>query len=177
MLVVDDNVVNRAVIVGMLEPASARPSRRERTEAVAHAMRDRVRLVFMDCQMPEMDGFEATGEIRRREQADGRRRIPIVAMTAYALKGERERCLAAGMDDYLAKPVRQAELEAWSARWVTTNGRGSGHQNGNGKAATNGNGDHANGKGHSNGNGWATSRGARSGGHRRPSRHAEPADR
>ena len=152
-LVVDDNVVNRAVIVGMLESCECTAVEAANgQEAVTHTSGSEFDVVFMDCQMPVMDGFEATGEIRRREQADGRRRIPIVALTASALKGERERCLAAGMDDYLAKPVRQAELEGMVSRWVTTNGRGNGHQNGNGKAATNGNGDHANGKGHSNGN-------------------------
>ena len=85
-------------------------------EAVAAVARGGYALVLMDCQMPDLDGFEATRIIRSKEQSG--RRVPIIAMTANAMHGDREACLAVGMDDYLAKPVRLDELRAMLERWI-----------------------------------------------------------
>jgi CheY-like chemotaxis protein len=80
-------------------------------EAVAAVERERFDLVLMDVQMPEMDGFEATAMIRQAETGTGRH-LPIIAMTARAMKGDDERCRLAGMDGYLPKPIRSADLYA-----------------------------------------------------------------
>ncbi len=110
ILVVDDNAVNRSVAGGILERQSHRVSFAENgREAVAAARKERFDLILMDVQMPELDGFEATARIRAQE-AGTSRRTPIIAMTAHAGKDDRARCLAAGMDEYVAKPISKAEL-------------------------------------------------------------------
>ena len=86
-------------------------------EAVEATGRILYHCIFMDCQMPEMDGYEATRVIRQREARTGAR-IPIVAMTANAMESDRERCLVAGMDDYVSKPVQPKELGTTLQKWI-----------------------------------------------------------
>jgi CheY-like chemotaxis protein/HPt (histidine-containing phosphotransfer) domain-containing protein len=118
VLLAEDNEVNQRVAVRMLEKLGLRvdvaANGRQALEALEAMRYD---LVLMDCQMPEMDGFEATRSLRLKE--GGGRRTPVVAMTANAMEGDRERCLEAGMDGYLAKPVRPADLAAAVGQWLT----------------------------------------------------------
>ena len=116
VLVAEDNPINQKVASSMLHKigchADIAGNGREALERARERLYD---LVFMDCQMPEMDGFEATVAIRQQET--GSERVPIVAMTAHAMPSDRERCLAAGMDDYLTKPISVEQLREVIARW------------------------------------------------------------
>ena len=117
LLVVDDNPVNQRVAARILEKMGYRVDvAGNGLEAVNAATRVEYAAVLMDCQMPEMDGFEATIEIRRREGST--RHTAIIAMTAAAMIGDKERCIAAGMDAYLSKPVRADTLGTAVAHWV-----------------------------------------------------------
>ena len=118
VVVAEDNRVNQLVIRRLLEQRNHTVVVCDNGRvAVAAVEAERPDLVLMDVQMPEMDGFAATAAIRKLEAArpEGRR-LPIVALTAFAMKGDRERCLAAGMDDYLTKPIRPDQLDAVLAR-------------------------------------------------------------
>jgi hypothetical protein len=112
ILVAEDNDVSR-LLVGRFLAGQGHAVKEARTglEAVNLYEQGRFDLILMDIQMPDMDGFEATAEIRERESAAGEH-IPIIALTAHAIKGDRERCLEAGMDDYLSKPIEPDELRA-----------------------------------------------------------------
>jgi PAS domain S-box-containing protein len=118
ILVVEDSPINQQVARGILETLGHRVDlARNGLEALVAIKRADYDAVLMDCQMPEMNGFQATGEIRRMEQITGRH-VPILAMTANAMAGDREHCLQAGMDDYLPKPVHIAEVSAALRRWI-----------------------------------------------------------
>jgi CheY-like chemotaxis protein len=120
VLLAEDNPVNVEVAKAMLESlgieAHCARNGQEALQAVRTGSFD---AVLMDCQMPVMDGFAATAAIRRHEREAGRARtLPVIAITANALQGDRESCLAAGMDDYLSKPFTQQQLAAVIGRWV-----------------------------------------------------------
>jgi CheY-like chemotaxis protein len=115
ILLVEDNLINQRVAVRLLQ-------NRGHHVTVAGNGREAIEIlersdwkfdaVLMDVQMPQMDGFEATREIRRRSEASGRRRIPIIALTAHSTESDKEECAAAGMDRHLAKPIQTNLLEA-----------------------------------------------------------------
>jgi PAS domain S-box-containing protein len=117
LLLAEDNLVNQRVAVAMLKKLGPIPDLAVNgLEACAAAAARPYDLILMDCQMPEMDGFQATRVIRERER--GGRRVPILAMTANAMSGDRESCLEAGMDDYLAKPITLLGLREALLRWM-----------------------------------------------------------
>lgn len=119
LLIVEDNKVNQLVISKMLKKYNLGITiANDGGEAVGKVKRKKYDLIFMDCQMPNMDGFEATKIIREVEAANRQEKTPIVALTANAAKNDREECLAAGMDDYIAKPLKLEKLEESLAKWL-----------------------------------------------------------
>ncbi|MFO0387719.1 MAG: response regulator, partial [bacterium] len=125
ILLVEDNPVNREYASALLERLGCEVTTAENgKEAIGMWLQEKFDVILMDCQMPVMDGFEATRTIRQRELQQGSRdlrgrdRSPIIALTANAMEGDRQRCLDAGFDDYLAKPFREFELEAVLSHWM-----------------------------------------------------------
>ena len=117
VLVVEDMKVNLMLITRILEKHGCKvASAANGKEAVTMVKKHPYDIVFMDCQMPEMDGFEATKHIR--EEEDARRHTPIVALTADAMSGDREKCLNAGMDDYLNKPIKPEQITEMLKKWI-----------------------------------------------------------
>lgn len=117
VLVVEDNLVNQKMVVRMLEKIGCHVDVAVNgLEAVKRAGQSSYDLIFMDCQMPEMDGYEATAEIRRYE--NDLKHTPIIAMTAHAMQGDREKCLQAGMDDYIPKPIKKESLTGIIQKWA-----------------------------------------------------------
>ena len=120
VLIVEDNLVNQRVAVRLVEKMGYRAAVVSNgMEAIQAFQRQHYDLILMDCQMPELDGFTATAEIRRLETPGSR--IPIVAMTANAMRGDREKCIACGMDDYISKPVGYEDLRVLITRWLARN--------------------------------------------------------
>jgi len=130
VLVVDDNAINRLVSTKLLEKLNCRVDTGVNgVEALEAIARDPYDLVLMDCHMPILDGYEATAAIRQLDS--DRARIPVIALTAGAMAGEREKCLAAGMNDYIAKPVTREQLVAVLTRWLSeTSADGGGADDG-----------------------------------------------
>lgn len=119
-LVVDDMPVNRTLLVGTLKKMGhAVDVAANGKEALTLIQSHKYDIVFMDCHMPEMDGYQATREIRERERSIGNKRhLPVIAITADAMKGNEQRCLEAGMDDFLTKPLKKEKLESIISKWL-----------------------------------------------------------
>jgi signal transduction histidine kinase/CheY-like chemotaxis protein len=119
VLLAEDNLVNQRVASRLLEKLGCVIRlAQDGKEALDILEQDSFDVVLMDCQMPRLDGFEATRALREHEEATGSARIPVIALTAAAMKGDRERCLEAGMDDYVSKPIKTGHLAAALERWT-----------------------------------------------------------
>ncbi len=119
ILLVEDNIVNQKVAISILTKMGLNIDvANDGQEALDMTTEKNYSIVLMDCQMPVMSGYESTRNIRRREEQQRCRRLPVIAMTANAMSGDREKCLAAGMDDYLSKPIKAGILREKLATWL-----------------------------------------------------------
>ena len=119
ILVVDDNPVNKAVAKAILKKLGFLCDVASNgLKAIEMIEANSFNIIFMDCQMPQMDGFEATGHIRNAKAGEKNKNLPIIAMTAQAMKGSKEQCLSAGMDDYLSKPIKPDTLNQMIEKWI-----------------------------------------------------------
>jgi CheY-like chemotaxis protein len=119
VLVVEDNPVNLKVIQAMLSKLKLKPDVAENGQLALNKLsQQHYDLILMDCQMPVLDGYEATSQFRQQEAINNRPRTPVIALTAHATNEARETCLAAGMDDYLSKPINRQDLTAMLERWL-----------------------------------------------------------
>jgi CheY-like chemotaxis protein/HPt (histidine-containing phosphotransfer) domain-containing protein len=126
VLLAEDNEVNQEVALAILDSLGCQVRLAANgQDAIDLSACDAFDLILMDCQMPLKDGYEAAREIRQRESTIGVLRIPIVALTANAMTGDRQKCLAAGMDDYLSKPFKKADLHSAMSRWLGQQAGGS----------------------------------------------------
>jgi CheY-like chemotaxis protein len=121
VLLVEDNPINQMVAQKMLEKVGLKAKLANNGVEALQCLQDDVfDLVLMDCQMPEMDGFDATREIRKLKiKALNQKPLPVVAMTANVMSGDRERCLEVGMNDYIGKPVQREQLESILHKWLS----------------------------------------------------------
>ncbi len=120
LLIAEDNIVNQKVALAILKKLGYQADAVSNgKEALAALRKDFYDLVLMDCQMPEMDGYEAAALIREPQSGVRNPQIPIIALTAHAMKGDRDKCLAGGMNDYISKPVKTATVADALEKWLS----------------------------------------------------------
>jgi CheY-like chemotaxis protein len=120
ILIAEDNEINRKVLKAILDKNALQYTVVEDgNQAFTEVQANTYDIIFMDCQMPVMDGYRATELIRSYENSSGKKRCPIIALTANAMAGDRERCLAQGMDDFLAKPFKSQQIIELLFTWTS----------------------------------------------------------
>ena len=123
ILLVEDNRPNSDLVIKLLESLHCHATAARNGEEAIEAVRKRsFDLILMDCQMPEMDGFEASALLRDMKKRGEAADMPIIALTANAMKGDRERCLECGMNDYITKPLRKTKLRSALIQWLPPKG-------------------------------------------------------